>query len=1281
MKRAIYPLYVPADESKVKPILQALRERNVKVRDPKAAAGKKDALLLFLSKDLSADGPAADQFIRLNAGRELVIPVNLDGCTPPEVLQSALMARHGLDGTKYGPQELAERIAKAAAGEKRSRLPLVLSLLGVAALLLVGGLIAWNLMGKPDLKTVFAQATDTPAPTPEPTAVPTATPAPTPTPPLPDNTDITLEQLESVFELIVVGDSFNYYTGDEEWMKGSGNARVGVEHVANRGFDNGQARWYSTEDGHAFALYDWGDLAFLPYMKNLTLLTLVDVQGTLPDLSGLKKLNCVEVLDCDIDDISGLQGAAKLLAFNYSGPARDLSFLNGVRTLTSMNLTLYGSGQMDLSAFGPMYLQDLTVIGPGSDGRIDLSGLNRCRQLERVRLSDLPLTDLACLSKATGLRELELDGLERLTSLNGLDAHNKLTRIWVDNCFSLSNIDALTGCTALSQVELNDCRISDLTGLSGARSLRELELRNMGTLRSFHGLEEHTSLKNIEVNDLQGLTDISALGSCTNLESLNMHEVFSLGDISPVVGLPKLRDLQIYGSQLNNVDFLWDIQNKDYFSFGIAEVPNWEGLAAIEKYSFLNITDRNGSALPYVENATVTDMQLWNRGGRGNQSEGLDLSRLPKVTNKLELFCVTSLEGLDQPNVRILRMDDCPYLTSLSGMEGMDRLVRMEVCNCPRLTDWSALNGRRLDEINLEALFTLPDFGTFSAREVSLTTIYDLTDLSCFQNYQQDGYRIMLMDVDGVTDLSPLYHLHGTTLQIPAHLKEQAQAMVDSGLLNRFEVTYPEGWWEPIEPHIELLSLEEIDTLPSALLSRITELQLAGDVIVPLDGSWIEDDWGTNPPTLYLHYDGEEERIPVAPGTLVDFARLSKLTGLKRLTIWGQPELTSLEGIQGMSDLRDLNLRMCPALTDGSPVFTVQSLEELYFWCTGISSIQGIQNLYALRQLDLNDNPVEDLSPLGACGALERATFQVPFMTFEEFAALPEGVRRHVHSLSIAGGYVYDGGPWWFEEDWVTDPPRLYLHNNETDERLPLVEGAVANMAELAALLPNVENLDLYGQPLTTLDGIENFSQLWRLTMEECRQVEDFSALWNMSSLGDVSLRNEPIDSLEGIENLKHLVSLSLSGTNVKDFSPLARVDYGYSTSEENQGRGFNLALDVMDADKLTYEDYAPLEAVPIYWSLNMNNVPVELWYDHVMGKELHELSCHRCGMSNEQLKAFVEAHPMLEQLTLTWNPQLTDLSCLLELKELRRVQVSQDMKKAIASLGEGYGFELNIEN
>ena len=107
MKRAIYPLYAPADEGRVKPILDALQQKGVTVRTK--APGRGDALVLFLSENLPAEGPETDAFFRLNAGRELVIPVNLDGSTPPEELQSALMARHALDGRKYGTAELAER--------------------------------------------------------------------------------------------------------------------------------------------------------------------------------------------------------------------------------------------------------------------------------------------------------------------------------------------------------------------------------------------------------------------------------------------------------------------------------------------------------------------------------------------------------------------------------------------------------------------------------------------------------------------------------------------------------------------------------------------------------------------------------------------------------------------------------------------------------------------------------------------------------------------------------------------------------------------------------------------------------------------------------------------------------------------------------------------------------------------------------------------------------------------------------------------------------------------
>ena len=182
MKRAVYPLYAPADESRVKPILDALEAKGVTVRtaDPR----KGDALVLFLSEAVKADSPAVDEFFRLNAGRELVIPVNLDGSTPPEELQNALMARHAIFAQRYAPAELAELIRKALP-EKRP-LPLILALLGAAAFLAVGAI------------HLFRQRQTPPPPAPPATEVPaTSTPAPT-EPPRVDGIDVDLEQVAEV---------------------------------------------------------------------------------------------------------------------------------------------------------------------------------------------------------------------------------------------------------------------------------------------------------------------------------------------------------------------------------------------------------------------------------------------------------------------------------------------------------------------------------------------------------------------------------------------------------------------------------------------------------------------------------------------------------------------------------------------------------------------------------------------------------------------------------------------------------------------------------------------------------------------------------------------------------------------------------------------------------------------------------------------------------------------------------------------------------------------------
>ena len=79
-------------------------------------------------------------------------------------------------------------------------------------------------------------------------------------------------------------------------------------------------------------------------------------------------------------------------------------------------------------------------------------------------------------------------------------------------------------------------------------------------------------------------------------------------------------------------------------------------------------------------------------------------------------------------------------------------------------------------------------------------------------------------------------------------------------------------------------------------------------------------------------------------------------------------------------------------------------------------------------------------------------------------------------------------------------------------------------------------------------------------------------------------------------------------------------------------------------------------------------------------GYEIHAGGCH---FTNETFRQFVEQHPELEYIEVSWTPELTDISPLLTLKNLNRACVSNSMPQAIASLGDPteLPFELEIEN
>ena len=397
---------------------------------------------------------------------------------------------------------------------------------------------------------------------------------------------------------------------------------------------------------------------------------------------------------------------------------------------------------------------------------------------------------------------------------------------------------------------------------------------------------------------------------------------------------------------------------------------------------------------------------------------GIDLSLLPRVTGSLEVWYgdLTDLSTLPDWSVNRLMLYDCQYLTSLNGMQSLPAYTQpgslgVAVVGCPRLQDWSAIENASLSGLELQGVYSLPVFDGIGFGSLRLESIEDLNDLGILSALS-DGHSynsIALVGLDAISDLSPLRRLQIKHLEIPPQVADQAEELVEAGIVGDYEVAYPDGSWQPFDGAMELLSLDELDTLPAALLRRVERLGIAGDTLVDPDRYDVWEDWEhrdrNGNPALQLHDHETDEVTPLSPGVITDLDRLSALTGLRELYLYGQP-IQSLDGIQMFSSLEEFSAKGCAELSDASALFALPELRWVELKCTPVDTIQGVQNLRELRCLDVSNTKVDDLTPLADCdfsAAYEDIGFSLHLneleLSEEDFAAI--GTIRRFQSINF----------------------------------------------------------------------------------------------------------------------------------------------------------------------------------------------------------------------------------------------------------------------------------------
>ena len=677
------------------------------------------------------------------------------------------------------------------------------------------------------------------------------------------------------------------------------------EYTAYEGWENGGRVYYNKENGQEVTLTHYDDLRFLGLMPKLSYLNFVEVDaGLLPDFSESGKLKYVKLFNCDIDNLDWLAGTPVKELTMYGCKVTDYSPLTKCEDLRKVDIAIGHTENPDFEGFAPPGLMELWISF--DDARKgDLSGLAACKKLWQVFLEGLRMENLDFLSAATGLERLE-----------------------VRQSDSLKDISVLSQLKALKHLYIDDCRkIRDFNAISSCRALEEVQLSNMDQLHS--------------------------LAFLTGLMKLNKIDFWGIGE-------------------LDDLEFLKGMGGRRIGLGAHTYVRDYSGLEYVTYYERLNISMGEGNAttdlMPYLSKASIRELSLSN-------CRGLDLATLPNVTERLRIQnCdLKDLTGMPELGILDLELENMDRMTSLSGIEQLKHLgttsaVSLSIQHCPRLTDWSAIEQNRLSRLELKDLFCLPDFSGMSFSFLRLERIPDLTDLHLLDVLKETSYQDMeLVGLDELRDLMPLKRFQIKALIIPPHLQEQAEELVESGNVREYRIEYPDQGWDPNEETVELLSLDELQTMPKSFLRHVTRLCLAGDVLFNGEDFDVYSEWNRGKDVPYLRYRVTGEETPMEKGTLVrDFDVISDLTGLREISLFDQP-LKTLDGIQNFPEVQKLELQWCDGLTDASAAFSMQDLRELRLQHCPVTSLQGIQNLRELQIVGLSHSKITDLSPFAEC--------------------------------------------------------------------------------------------------------------------------------------------------------------------------------------------------------------------------------------------------------------------------------------------------------------------------
>lgn len=724
---------------------------------------------------------------------------------------------------------------------------------------------------------------------------------------------------------------------------------------------------------------------------------------------------------------------------------------------------------------------------------------NNLYQSLRTRLSKYIISR----NDETKTLEIRTDGMPEITELD------------LSNC-QISDLSGMENFTSLIKLNLSKNIITDISDLSSLTNLETLNLSN-NTINNINNIRSLIALTSLNLNSNK-ISDISAVSSLVNLQTLDVSNN-AISTAIAVKSLPNLTSLNV--SQNSSLGNISDVLMSQLTVLNISStaITNVENITTCRNLVELNLSNNNISSLSplfeteKIDNQTVAIMRNLQKLDVGYTTKsGLTFSNLKKITALKELYA--------QGNA----------LTSVSGIAEMGGLEYVnlddnDISNIDYFRTTTTQNGI---EVTKDLL---------PATQISLANneIEDISVLSYLEDIEYlnlAGNHIQVISPIEKFDFTRGVDLRNQTITMPIYQKKNNENHyvilfnIMQSAKNEGSIAYAEnanftteGVTLNTDPTYTVAPYYNVIITPDKTDDDLLSVTLHGGIA---DGTKITFEMSTSSSAIetlqfedpnldaaiykyLLTHMSESSYIARAPKIINITQR--EIANTKELDI-SSASIQNLKGLSNFSKLQILNLSN-NEISDDSEIKYLEDLQVLNFANNKLDNqYTSIETLYDLTNLDLSGNNIQDLNSLNNYLVNLEAERKDPQLTELTLANNNLTNIEVLYNLSTLQGLNISNND-------ITDIS--YISPNKALNTLNISGNNIEDVAVLSELT-NVKTLYMSNN---LIENIQPITKLSLTTLDiSGNRITNITPLQNQTGLTNLYINNNNIADVSSIERL-----------------------------------------------------------------------------------------------------------------------------------------------------------------